>query len=103
MIPERGKRTVAYRVACWWLDSPRVDRIRQYVIRKEREHNRHAKLRINGVPAARFIKRAYDLGDDLNGPGRFDMTDATQGELRRIRDWITMAEQDALDARKTPR
>lgn len=57
-------------------------------------------LRINGVHAAKFAKRAYDLGDDLSGPGRYDMTDSTQAKLRRVRDWIRMAEQDALDARK---
>lgn len=57
-------------------------------------------LRINGIPAARFAKRAYDLGDNLDGPGRYDMSDPTQARLRRVRDWITMAEHDALDARK---
>jgi hypothetical protein len=56
-------------------------------------------LRINGVHAARFAKRAYDLGDDLKGPGRFDMKDPTQAKLRRVRDWIQMAERDALDSR----
>lgn len=60
-------------------------------------------LRINGVPAAKFAKRAYDLGDDLSGPGRFDMRDPTQAKLRRVRDWIAMAEHDALDARKATR
>lgn len=57
-------------------------------------------LEINGTPAARFIKEAYDLGEDLNGPGRFDMNDPVQKELRQIRDWINMAEKDALDSRK---
>lgn len=57
-------------------------------------------LRINGIPAAKFAKRAYDLGDDLKGPGRFDMSDPVQAKLRRVRDWIRMAEQDALDSRK---
>lgn len=57
-------------------------------------------LRINGIHAARFAKRAYDLGDDLRGPGRFDLSDPTQAKLRRVRDWIRMAEQDALDSRK---
>lgn len=60
-------------------------------------------LRINGVPAAKFAKRAYDLGDDLSGPGRFDMNDPTQAKLRRVRSWIHMAEQDAVDAQKTGR
>ena len=57
-------------------------------------------LRINGIHAAKFAKRAYDLGDDLKGPGRFDMSDPTQAKLRRVRDWIKMAERDALDSRK---
>lgn len=57
-------------------------------------------LRINGVHAATFAKRAYDLGDKLDGPGRFDMNDPTQAKLRRVRDWITMAESDALASRK---
>ncbi|MGD0386770.1 MAG: hypothetical protein ABSB73_11630 [Solirubrobacteraceae bacterium] len=57
-------------------------------------------LLINGVPAARFIKRAYDLGDDCNGPGRYDLDDPTQKDLRMVRDWITMAEHDALDSRR---
>ena len=60
-------------------------------------------LRINGIHAAKFAKRAYDLGDDLQGPGRFDMKDPTQAKLRRVRDWIRMAEADALDARKAKR
>ena len=57
-------------------------------------------LRINGIPAAKFAKRAYDLGDDLQGPGRYDQSDPTQRKLRNVRDWIRMAESDALDARK---
>lgn len=57
-------------------------------------------LRINGIHAAKFAKRAYDLGDKLDGPGRFDMNDPTQAKLRRVRDWIRMAEQDALDSRE---
>lgn len=57
-------------------------------------------LRINGVRAAEFIKRAYGLGVDLNGVGRFDMDDPVQQELRNIKGWIQMAERDALDARK---
>ena len=56
-------------------------------------------LRINGMRPAEFIKRAYGLGADLNGPGRYERDDPVQAELRRIRDWITMAEKDALDAR----
>ncbi len=59
-------------------------------------------LRINGIPAAKFAKRAYDLGDKLDGPGRYDMNDKTQAKLRRVRDWIRMAEQDALDSRGNP-
>lgn len=55
-------------------------------------------LRINGIPAAKFAKRAYDLGDDLKGPGRFDMKDPTQAKLRNVRDWIRMAESDAIDS-----
>jgi hypothetical protein len=57
-------------------------------------------LRINGVHAAKFAKRAYGLGDALNGPGRFDMKDPTQAKLRRVRDWIRMAERDALESRR---
>ena len=53
-------------------------------------------LRINGIHAAKFAKRAYGLGDDLDGPGRFDMKDPTQAKLRRVRDWISMAENDAI-------
>jgi hypothetical protein len=56
-------------------------------------------LEINGVPAAKFIKEAYGLGEDLSGPGRYDLQDPTQTELRQIRDWISMAEHDALQAR----
>jgi hypothetical protein len=57
-------------------------------------------LRINGIKAAEFIKRAYGLGGDLNGAGRFDMNDPVQTELRHVKGWIEMAERDALDARK---
>jgi hypothetical protein len=57
-------------------------------------------LRINGIKAAEFIKRAYGLGGDLNGAGRFDLNDPVQTELRHIKGWIEMAERDALDARK---
>lgn len=57
-------------------------------------------LRINGIPAAKFAKRAYDLGDKLDGPGHYDPRDPVQSKLRRVRDWITMAEHDALDSRK---
>lgn len=32
MTPLRG--SLAYRLACWWLDSPRVERLRRYVERK---------------------------------------------------------------------
>lgn len=55
-------------------------------------------LRINGMKAADFIRRAYDLGDDCNGRGRFDMRDPIQTELRHIEGWIKMAQTDALDA-----
>jgi hypothetical protein len=57
-------------------------------------------LRINGVHAAKFAKRAYGLGDKLDGPGRVDMKDPTQAKLDRVRDWITMAEHDALSSRR---
>lgn len=56
-------------------------------------------LRINDMKAAEFVKRAYGLGSDLNGAGRFDMKDPVQRELRHIKGWIEMAERDALDAR----
>lgn len=56
-------------------------------------------LTFNGLKPAEFIKRAYGLGAALDGPGRFDMNDPVQKELRLIRDWITMAEHDALEAR----
>lgn len=55
-------------------------------------------LRINGVKAAEFIKRAYGLGDNLNGDGRYDLKDPVQTELRAIKGWIEMAERDARDA-----
>ena len=29
---------IRYRLACWWLDSPRVDRVRQFVYRKAAAH-----------------------------------------------------------------
>ena len=51
-------------------------------------------LEINGVPAATFIKRAYDLGYDLDDP--------VQQQLRHIKGWIEMAERDALQARAVP-
>jgi hypothetical protein len=57
-------------------------------------------LRINGIKAAEFIKRAYGLGADLNGEGRFDMSDPVQTELRHVKGWIEQAERDALEARK---
>jgi hypothetical protein len=57
-------------------------------------------LEINNVPASKFIKEAFDLNDDLSGPGRFDMHDPIQTELRHIKGWITMAENDALESRK---
>lgn len=60
-------------------------------------------LRLNDMRAVDFIRRAYDLGTDLNGPGRYDMNDPIQAELRRIKDWITMAEHDALQARASHR
>lgn len=56
-------------------------------------------LEINGVPAAKFIKEAYGLGENLDGRGNYDPNNAVQTELRHVRDWITMAEQDALQAR----
>lgn len=55
-------------------------------------------LRINGVEAAEFIKRAYGLGGDLTGPGRADFSDPVQTELRHIKGWIEMAERDVRDA-----
>lgn len=60
----------------------------------------HDELRINGIHAARFAKRAYGLGDDLQGPGNYDPKDPTQAGLRRVRDWIRMAEHDALQSRR---
>lgn len=57
-------------------------------------------LTINGMRAVDFIRRAYDLGTDLNGPGRYDMQDPIQQELRNIKGWIEMAEHDALEARR---
>jgi hypothetical protein len=57
-------------------------------------------LRINGIPAAKFAKRAYDLGDKLDGPGRFDPKDPTQQKLQLVHDWIEMARHDALESRK---
>jgi len=56
-------------------------------------------LRINGIPAAEFIKRAHGLGADCNGTGRYDHDDPIQAELRRIAGWIEMARHDALAAR----
>ena len=57
-------------------------------------------LVFNGSHPACYIKVSYGLGVKLDGPGNFDMSDPTQAELRRIRDWVRMAEHDALDARK---
>lgn len=57
-------------------------------------------LKINGLKAVDFIRRAYDLGDDCNGVGRYDQGDPVQTELRHIKGWIEMAQADALDARK---
>ena len=57
-------------------------------------------LRINGLRAVDFIRRAYDLGNDCNGPGRYDLDDPVQTELRHIQGWIQMAQTDALDARR---
>jgi hypothetical protein len=65
-----------------------------------REHERTTPLTINGVPAADFIKRAYDLGSNLNGPGRFEVDDPIQTNLRHIKGWVEQAERDALDFRK---
>lgn len=59
-------------------------------------------LTINSVPAATFIKDAYDLGDDLSGPGRYELDDPIQTELRHIKGWITSAEHDALQSRSKP-
>jgi hypothetical protein len=56
-------------------------------------------LKINGVEAVTFIKQAYGLGADLNGPGRYDLSDPVQTQLRHIKGWIEMAERDALRAR----
>lgn len=56
-------------------------------------------LKFNGLAPAEFIKRAYGL-DELGGPGRFDMRDPVQEELRRIKGWIQMAEYDALESRR---
>jgi len=55
---------------------------------------------INSAHAVCWIKDAYDLGVKLDGPGRYDMTDPRQKQCRRIRDWITMAEHDALESRR---
>lgn len=57
------------------------------------------KLKINGIDACTFIKRAYDLGDHLEGRGRYDHNDPIQTELRHIKGWIEMAQRDALDSR----
>lgn len=57
-------------------------------------------LALEGSHVACFIKDAYDLGVKLDGPGRYDLGDPVQTQLRAIRDWITMAERDALDSRK---
>jgi hypothetical protein len=57
-------------------------------------------LTINGMRAVDFIRRAYDLGTDLNGPGRYDHHDPIQSELRNIKGWIEMAEHDALQSRR---
>jgi hypothetical protein len=65
-----------------------------------REHERITPLAINGVPAADFIKRAFDLGSSLNGPGRFELDDPIQTNLRHVKAWIEQAERDALDFRK---
>lgn len=65
-----------------------------------REQEIETPLHINGVKAVDFIRRAYDLGNDCNGPGRFDLSDPIQTELRHIQGWIQMAQADALDARR---
>jgi hypothetical protein len=57
-------------------------------------------LTFRGISPATYIKLAYGLGANLDGPGRFDLNDPLQRELRRIRDWITMAEHDALESRR---
>lgn len=59
-------------------------------------------LEINGVPAIKFIRAAYDLGENLDGPGRYDMHDEVQQDLRNIKGWIQMAEHDALEGRPKP-
>jgi hypothetical protein len=58
-------------------------------------------LKLNGMNPAEFIKLAYGFGADLNGPGRYDLDDPVQTELRHIKGWIQMAERDASDARKS--
>ena len=65
-----------------------------------RESERTTPLTINGVPAADFTKRAYDLGSNLSGLGRFELNDPIQTNLRHLKGWIEQAERDALDARK---
>jgi hypothetical protein len=72
----------------------------KYVDPREEPITDDLPLKINGVDAATFIKLAYGLRADLSGPGHFDLDDPVQTELRHIRDWITMAEKDALDSRK---
>lgn len=57
-------------------------------------------LEINGLRAVDFIRRAYDLGDDCSGRGRYELDDPVQTELRHIQGWIQMAQTDALDARR---
>lgn len=56
---------------------------------------------LDGQPAAHFIKSAYGL---LSGQTpRFDLSDPTQAALRRISDWVRMAEADALNEDPTRR
>ena len=55
-------------------------------------------LKINGQDAVAFIKEAYGL--DGNENGYYDLYDPKQQALRHVRDWITMAESDALLARR---
>jgi hypothetical protein len=50
---------------------------------------------MNGIPAVEFIKGAYGLLPHQTA--RFDMGDPVQTALRRVKDWITMAEADALN------
>lgn len=52
---------------------------------------------LNGNRAIDFIKGAFGLATGQTP--RFDLADPTQTALRRIKDWVTMAEADALKER----